>query len=92
MFELARQRGQSIGFVAAVLAASTWWSPLGAAIVIATGWILLTWQVGVTGRTAGDLLQLRLQVVYLAVTVLSGAIVILRAGHLRELRPRGGWL
>lgn len=82
----------SIGFVAAVLAASTWWSPLRAAIVIATGWILLTWQVGVTGRTAGDLLQPRLQLFYLALTVLSGVIVIMRAGHLRELRPRGGWL
>jgi hypothetical protein len=82
----------SVGFVAAVLAASTWWSPLRAAIAITTGWTLLTWQAGAHGRTVGDLLQPRLQVVYLALTVLSGVIVIVRAGHLRELRPRGGWL
>jgi hypothetical protein len=82
----------SIAFVAAVLAASTWWSPLRAAIAITAGWILLTWQVGVTGRTAGDLLQPRLQLAYLGLTVLSGVLVVVRAGHLRELRPRGGWL
>jgi hypothetical protein len=82
----------SVGFVAAVLAASTWWSPLRAAIVIATGWTVLTWQAGVNGRTVGDLLQPRLQLAYLTLTVLSGVIVLVRAGHLRELRPRGGWL
>jgi hypothetical protein len=82
----------SIGFVAMVLAASTWWSPLRAAIVITAGWTVLTWQAGVHGGSVADLLQPRLQLFYLALTLLSGVIVILRAGHLRELRPRGGWL
>jgi hypothetical protein len=78
----------AVGFVAAVLAASTWTSPLRAAIVVSAAWL-----VGVTllverSGSPDELARARLQVCIAALAAAAALIFLLRRGRLRELRPR----
>jgi hypothetical protein len=80
------------GFVAVVLALSTWTSPLRAATVISAAWLLAIWLSVLHTGSAQALLHDRYLDGYLALAVISSAVFIARRGHLRELRPRRGWL
>jgi len=77
----------AVGFVAVVLAASTWVSPLRAAIAVSLAWLGV---VGLLEARAGSpvaVLQARAQAGFLAVAVASFLIFLLRRRRLRQLRP-----
>ena len=64
----------SVGFVAVVLAASTWVSPLNAAMAVSAVWLMTVWLAGS-------------QVAFLALATTSFGIFLLRRRQLRQLRP-----
>jgi len=77
----------AVGFVAVVLAASTWVSPLRAAISVSLAWLAV---VGLLVARAGSpdaVLQARAQAGFLALAAASLAIFLLRRRRLRQLRP-----
>lgn len=77
----------AMGFVAAVLAASTWISPLRAASAIATGWIALTMLLA-TGSASPELVMGgEARVVFLVLSVAGVAVLLLRQRRLYELGP-----
>lgn len=75
------------GFVAVVLAASTWVSPLNAAIVVSAGWFAAIWAGGARSATPAAMLQARTQVAFLVLAAASFGIFLVRGRHLRRLRP-----
>lgn len=77
----------SIGFVAIVLAASTWTSPLRAAIAVSAVWLAVVWALVAQSGSADVVLHARFQAGYLVLALASSVIVLVRRFRLRELRP-----
>lgn len=79
----------SVGFVAVVLAASTWIAPLRAAIAVSFGWFGLVWVLA-TSSVPPESVVLRgpVQACFLALSVAGLAVLLLRQRRLCEL---GAW-
>jgi hypothetical protein len=78
----------AVGFVAAVLALSTWTSPLRAAVAVSLAWLAAVWLLMARSGSPDTALRDWFQLGYLLLAVASLAIFLIRRGHLRELRPR----
>jgi hypothetical protein len=78
----------AVGFVAVVLAASTWVSPLRAAIAVSCAWLGLVWLLEARSGSPGAVLQARAQAGFLALAAASFVIFLVRRRRLRQLRPR----
>jgi len=77
----------AVGFVAVVLAASTWVSPLRSAIAVSLVWLAVVWQLAVRSGSPDAVLQPRAQAGFLALAAASFSIFLLRRRRLRQLRP-----
>ena len=77
----------AVGFVAVVLAASTWVSPLRAAIAVSSAWLAVVWLLAARSGAPDAVLQGRAQAGFLALAAASFAIFLLRRRQLRQLRP-----
>ena len=77
----------AVGFVAVVLAASTWVSPLRAAIAVSSAWLALVWLLAARSGSPDAIIQGRAQAGFLALAAASFVIFILRRRQLRQLRP-----
>jgi hypothetical protein len=77
----------AIGFVAVVLAASTWFSPLNAAMAVSAAWLMTVWLVATGSASPAAVLQARIQVAFLVLAAASFGIFLVRRRHLRQLRP-----
>jgi hypothetical protein len=77
----------AVGFVAVVLAASTWVSPLNAATTVSITWLLAVW-LGKRAYSPTVLLEARIQLAFLVLAAASGCVFAVRAHHLSQLRPR----
>jgi len=77
----------AVGFVAVVLAASTWVSPLRAAIAVSSFWLAVVWLLAARSGSPGAMLQGRAQAGFLALAAGSLAIFLVRRHRLRQLRP-----
>ena len=77
----------AVGFVAVVLAASTWVSPLRAAIAVSTVWLAAVWLLAARSGSPEAVLQARTQAAFLALAAASFSIFLLRRRRLRQLRP-----
>jgi hypothetical protein len=75
------------GFVAVVLAASTWVSPLRAAIAVSSVWVAVIWLLAARSGSPAAVLQDRAQAGFLALTAASFSIFLARRRRLRQLRP-----
>lgn len=78
----------AVGFVAVVLAASTWVSLLNAAMSISAAWLLAVWLLAATRSDSAVVLQARVQVAFLVLTAAASVIFLVRGRHLSQLRPR----
>jgi len=76
----------AVGFVAVVLAASTWVSPLRAAIAVSSAWLAVVWLLAARSGPPEAVLQARGQAGFLALAAASFAIFVLRRRRLRQLR------
>jgi hypothetical protein len=74
------------GFVAVVLAASTWVSPLRAAIAVSTAWLAVIWLLAARPGSADAVLQARAQAGFLALAAASLSVFVVRRRRLRQLR------
>jgi hypothetical protein len=81
----------AVGFVAAVLALSTWTSPLRAAIAVSAAWLAVVWSLVARAGPADVVLHAGFQAGYLTLAVASTVIFLVRGRHLREFRPRRSW-
>jgi len=77
----------AVGFVAVVLAASTWVSPLRSAIVVSLVWLALVWLLEAQSGSPVAVLQARAQAGFLALAAASFLIFLLRRRRLRQVRP-----
>ena len=77
----------ALGFVAVVLAASTWISPLNAATTVSVAWLLAVLLVK-RAHSPTVVLEARIQVAFLVLAAASFCIFVVRAHHLSQLRPR----
>jgi len=77
----------AVGFVAVVLAASTWVSPLRAAIAVSSTWLAVVWLLAARSGSPGAMLQGRAQAGFLALAAASFVIFLVRRHRLRQLRP-----
>ena len=77
----------AIGFVAVVLAASTWTSALRAAIAVSAVWLAVVWALVAQSGSADVVLHARFQAGYLVLALASSVIVLVRRFRLRELHP-----
>ena len=77
----------AVGFVTVVLAASTWVSPLNAAVAVAAAWLMTVWLLATRLASPAAVLQARVQVAFLALAAASFGIFLVRRRHLRQLRP-----
>jgi hypothetical protein len=77
----------AVGFVAVVLAASTWVSPLRAAIAVSCAWLATVWLLAARSSSPESVLQARAQAAFLALAAASFSIFLLRRRRLRQLRP-----
>jgi hypothetical protein len=75
------------GFVAVVLAASTWVSPLRAAIAVSSVWVAVIWLLAARSGAPDAVLQARAQAGFLALAAASFSIFLARRHRLRQLRP-----
>jgi hypothetical protein len=78
----------AVGFVAVVLAASTWFSPLRSAIAVSSVWFGSIWLLAARSHSPTAVLQDRAQAGFLVLTVASLMIFLARRRRLRQLR---GW-
>jgi hypothetical protein len=76
----------AVGFVAVVLAASTWVSPLNAAMTISVAWLLAVWLLATRSDSPAEVLQARIQVAFLVLAAASFGIFLVRGRHLSQLR------
>ena len=76
----------AVGFVALVLAASTWVSPLRAAIAVSTVWFAVVWLLAARSGSPESVLQARAQTAFLALAAASFSIFLVRRRRLRQLR------
>jgi hypothetical protein len=77
----------AVGFVTVVLAASTWVSPLRAAIAVSSVWLAVVWLLAARSSSPESVLQARAQAAFLALAAASFSIFLLRRRQLRQLRP-----
>lgn len=77
----------AVGFVAVVLAASTWVSPLRAAIVVSSIWLAVVWLLATESGSPGEVLQARGQAGFTVLAAASFVIFLVRRRQLRQLRP-----
>jgi hypothetical protein len=77
----------AVGFVTVVLAASTWVSPLNAAMGVSAAWLITVWLLATRVTSPAALLQPRIQVAFLVVAAASFGVFLVRHRHLRQLRP-----
>jgi hypothetical protein len=78
----------AVGFVAAVLALSTWMNPLRGAIAISAVWLAVVWLAAAEDRAASSVLQTPFQVFCIVLAVASSSVFLVRGRHVREVRPR----
>jgi hypothetical protein len=76
----------AVGFVAVVLAASTWVSPLRAAAAVSTVWFTVVWLLAARSGAPQAVLQARAQAGFLALAAASFSIFLVRRRRLRQLR------
>ena len=76
----------AVGFVAVVLAASTWVSPLRAAIAVSTAWLAVVWLLAARPGSADAVLQARAQAGFLVLAAASLSVFVVRRRRLRQLR------
>jgi hypothetical protein len=76
----------AVGFVAVVLAASTWVSPLRAAIAVSSVWLAVVWLLAARSGSPVAVLQARAQAGFLALAAASFVIFLMRRRRLRQLR------
>jgi hypothetical protein len=76
----------AVGFVAVVLAASTWVSPLRAAIAVSFFWLGAVWLLATRSGSPDAVLQARAQAGFLALAAASFVIFLMRRRRLRQLR------
>ena len=74
------------GFVAVVLAASTWVSPLRAAIAIGLAWFTAVWLLAARSGPPEAVLQAPAQAAFVALAAASSAIFLLRRRRLQPWR------
>ena len=79
----------AVGFAAVVLAASTWVSPLRAAVAVSTVWFAVVWLLAARSGSPESVLQARAQAGFLALAAASLGIFLLRRRRLRQLRTWG---
>jgi hypothetical protein len=77
----------AVGFVAVVLAASTWVSPLRSAIVVSSVWLGVVWLLAARSGSPDAVLQARAQAGFLALAAASFVIFLVRRRQLNQLRP-----
>jgi hypothetical protein len=77
----------AVGFVAVVLAASTWVSPLNAATTVSVAWLLAVWLVRLA-YSPTVVLEARIQVAFLVLAAASFCVFVVRGHHLSQLQPR----
>jgi len=77
----------AVGFVAVVLAASTWFSPLRSAIAVSSAWLAVIWLLAARSGSPDAVLQAPAQAGFLALAAASFSIFLLRRRQLRQLRP-----
>jgi len=77
----------AVGFVAAVLAASTWVSPLRAAVAVSCAWLALVSLLATRPGSPVAVIQGRAQAGFLVLAAASFGIFLLRRRQLRQLRP-----
>jgi hypothetical protein len=77
----------AVGFVAVVLASSTWVSPMRAAIAVSSAWLAGVWLLAARTGSPDALLQARAQAGFLVLAAASFGIFLLRRRRLRQLRP-----
>jgi hypothetical protein len=77
----------AVGFVAVVLAASTWVSPLRSAIAVSSAWLGLVWLLAARAGSPDAVLQARAQAGFLALAAASFGVFLVRRRRLRQLRP-----
>ena len=81
----------ALGFVAVVLALSTWMSPLRSAIGVSLAWLAIVWFLVAQAGSPDAVLEAQFQAGDVVLAMASIAIFFVRARHLRELRPRRNW-
>ena len=74
------------GFVAVVLAASTWVSPLRAAVAVSSLWLGVVWLLASRISSPDAVLQGRAQAGFLALAAGSFSVFLLRRRQLRQVR------
>jgi hypothetical protein len=79
----------ALGFVAVVLAASTWVSPLRAAIAVSLAWLGLVSLLAAHSSSPDAIVQGRAQAGFLVLAAASFVIFLFRRRRLRQLRPWG---
>jgi len=79
----------AVGFVAVVLAASTWVSPLRAAIAVSLAWLGLVSLLATQPGSPDAIVQGRAQAGFLVLAAASFVIFLIRRRRLRQLRPWG---
>jgi hypothetical protein len=79
----------AVGFVAVVLAASTWVSPLRAAIAVSLTWLGLVSLLATRSSAPDAMVQGRAQAGFLVLAAASFVIFLIRRRRLRQLRPWG---
>jgi len=79
----------ALGFVAVVLAASTWVSPLRAAIAVSLAWLGLVSLLAAHSSSPDAIVQGRAQAGFLVLAASSFVIFLIRRRRLRQLRPWG---
>src|SRR5262245_38013756 len=77
----------AVGFVAVVLAASTWVSPLRAAVAVSSAWLALVSLLATRSGSPGAMLQGRAQAGFLALAAASLANFLVRRRLLHKVRP-----
>jgi hypothetical protein len=77
----------AVGFVTVVLAASTWVSPLRAAIAVSSAWLALVSLLATRPGSPDAIIQGRAQAGFLVLAAASLVIFLLRRRQLRQLRP-----
>jgi hypothetical protein len=75
------------GFAALVLAASTWVSPLRAAIAVSSGWLAVVWLLAARSGSPVAVLRARDQAAFLVLAGVSFSVFVLRRRRPRPLRP-----
>jgi hypothetical protein len=77
----------AVGFVAVVLAASTWVSPLRSAVAVSSVWGAVVWMLATRTGSPDTVLQVRAQAAFLALAAASFSIFLVRRRRLYQLRP-----